>query len=236
MLPRHDGHLWVGVGSDHTARDVEAYGVAVAKQLCEKPIAAQMWPYEDLAGRWDDPVMRSWVDDGALYQDGAPAGLMCPDQLLAVASPRVVDGTLMFCGTLAAIGGVRPSALFRYELEDPATGRNSAPPIRLKSCRLSRERPRPSLFVDAAVNGPAAEGSTPLRREVSPTPDQRAIGASCSPRQGVARLLMAVARGSVARPAIAPAGCWPASARRRHPSARRTRLHGIACARSTARA
>jgi hypothetical protein len=33
------------------------------------------------------------------------------------------DGTVMFCGTFAAIGGIRPAARFRYELEDPVLGR-----------------------------------------------------------------------------------------------------------------
>ena len=35
----------------------------------------------------------------------------------------LADGTLMFCGTLAAKGGVRPSDEFAFELEDPVRGR-----------------------------------------------------------------------------------------------------------------
>ncbi len=31
--------------------------------------------------------------------------------------------TLMFCGTLAVIGGVRPMEAFEVELEDPVSGR-----------------------------------------------------------------------------------------------------------------
>jgi hypothetical protein len=30
----------------------------------------------------------------------------------------------MFCGTLAAIGGIRPSSAFKFELEDPVLGRS----------------------------------------------------------------------------------------------------------------
>jgi hypothetical protein len=33
------------------------------------------------------------------------------------------DGTVMFCGTLAAHGGVRPSNEFRFELADPVRDR-----------------------------------------------------------------------------------------------------------------
>jgi hypothetical protein len=32
----------------------------------------------------------------------------------------------MFCGTFAAKGGIRPSARFEYELEDPVLGRRIA--------------------------------------------------------------------------------------------------------------
>src|SRR5713101_8212879 len=46
VLLQHGGRLWVGVGSDHTDREVEAYGVTVSKQLCEKPVAPVLWPLE----------------------------------------------------------------------------------------------------------------------------------------------------------------------------------------------
>jgi hypothetical protein len=35
----------------------------------------------------------------------------------------MTDGTLMFCGTLAARGGVRATPNFEFELEDPVLGR-----------------------------------------------------------------------------------------------------------------
>ena len=123
VLLRHAGGLWVGVGSDHTDREVETYGVAVSKQLCDKPIAAQLWPYDEVAPHWDRLELRAWIGDGELYQEGALEGLMAPDALLALAQPPLVDGVAMFCGTFAAIGGVRPGSPFRYELRDPVLGR-----------------------------------------------------------------------------------------------------------------
>jgi hypothetical protein len=33
------------------------------------------------------------------------------------------EGTLMFCGTLAALGGIRPSPYFDFELDDPVLAR-----------------------------------------------------------------------------------------------------------------
>jgi hypothetical protein len=122
VLLRHRGGLWVGVGSDHTDRDVESYSVAVSKQMCDKPIGRTFWPYEQVAGHWDRLVLRSWVDDGVLYQEGPLSSLLHADELLARVEPAMVDGTLLFCGTIAAIGGIRPALAFRCELADPVLG------------------------------------------------------------------------------------------------------------------
>jgi Protein of unknown function (DUF2848) len=123
VLLHHDGRLWVGVGSDHTDREVETYSVAVSKQLCDKPLAPEFWRYDDVAAHWDELVLRSWIDGDVLYQEGALSNLMHPEELSLLAAPPLADGTLMFCGTLAAIGGIRPAPKFRYELVDPVLGR-----------------------------------------------------------------------------------------------------------------
>ena len=125
VLLQADGRLWVGVGSDHTDREVETYSVAVSKQMCEKPIASQFWLYDDIVGHWDDLAVRSWiVEAGAevLYQEGTLKAMLPPEDLLQ-ASPPLSDGVLMFCGTLAAKGGIRPAREFHYELRDPVLGR-----------------------------------------------------------------------------------------------------------------
>jgi hypothetical protein len=41
VLIRCEDTLWVGIGSDHTDRKVETYGVTVSKQICGKPIGPQ---------------------------------------------------------------------------------------------------------------------------------------------------------------------------------------------------
>jgi len=124
ILLRAEGRLWVGVGSDHTDREVEKYSVAVSKQLCDKPIASELWSFEAVAPHWDQLELRSWLDGEVLYQEGALEALLPPEELLPLAEPPLRDGTLMFCGTVAAIGGIRPAATFRYELGDPVLGRS----------------------------------------------------------------------------------------------------------------
>ncbi|MBT7957142.1 MAG: DUF2848 family protein, partial [Rhodospirillaceae bacterium] len=47
LLGTADGML-VGVGSDHTDRKVEAYSIAVSKQMCPKVMAPEVWKYEDV--------------------------------------------------------------------------------------------------------------------------------------------------------------------------------------------
>jgi hypothetical protein len=127
VLLRTAGRLWVGVGSDHTDREVEAYRVAVSKELCMKPIAAELWPYEEVADHWDQLVLRSWILDGReeiLYQEGNLASLLSGQDLMTAAEPPLIDGSIMFCGTFEVRGGIRPSDRFRYELEDPVRGRS----------------------------------------------------------------------------------------------------------------
>jgi hypothetical protein len=41
--------------------------------------------------------------------------------------------TLMFCGTLAARGGVRPTREFAFEIEDPVLGRKIAHTYRVQT-------------------------------------------------------------------------------------------------------
>jgi hypothetical protein len=121
LLQAH-GALWVGTGSDHTDREVEAFGVSVSKQMCEKPIASTFWRFDDVVAHWDQLILRSHaVIDGVrvLYQEGPVSATRHPDDLIARFSPGLSDGTMMFCGTLAVHGGVRPAQAFEFELEDP---------------------------------------------------------------------------------------------------------------------
>jgi len=131
LLIAKDGKLYVGVGSDHTDRKVETYGVTVSKQICDKPVASTVWPVEEVADHWDDLILRSYaVIDGArvLYQEGALSGLLAPKELIAgwAQNDSLPDGTAMFGGTMPAIGGVRPAARFEGELEDPVLQRRIA--------------------------------------------------------------------------------------------------------------
>ncbi|MCB2105044.1 MAG: DUF2848 family protein, partial [Rhodobacteraceae bacterium] len=132
VLLNHGGRIWVGAGSDHTDRVVEHMGISVAKQLCDKPIATEFWPLDEVEGHWDKLRLRSVIaENGAevVYQDGGVAGLISPRELLAKLAEEggaLDDGVLMFGGTCGAIGGVRSSPRFGFELTDPVLGRTIA--------------------------------------------------------------------------------------------------------------
>ncbi len=127
VMVAHKGALFVGIGSDHTDRKVETYNVTVSKQMCEKPVAPELWAFDDVAPHWDKLILRSWACEGGartLYQEGSVAAMRPPAELIAryTDGKGLPDGTLMFCGTLAAKGGIRPAPRFEFEIEDPVRG------------------------------------------------------------------------------------------------------------------
>src|ERR1700712_2961967 len=128
LLFFHGGELFVSVASDHTDRALETHSVALSKQVCVKPAARSAWRLTDVADHWDDLVLRSWIEEEGelvLYQEGTLAALLPPGQLLerrAVTNPAPSEGFAMTCGTVPAIGGIRPSPRFRMELADDRDG------------------------------------------------------------------------------------------------------------------
>jgi len=119
LMQKADG-LYVTVGSDHTDRKAETIGVTLSKQLCQKPTCPQAWRYDEVKPHWEKLVLRSWAD-GELYQEGTVAAMRSPEDLLSRHPLRA--GWAMYCGTLAAKGGIRPSQKFEMELSDPVLKR-----------------------------------------------------------------------------------------------------------------
>jgi hypothetical protein len=59
------------------------------------------------------------------YQEGPLSTMRNPSDLMSRIGGAAIfaAGTVMFCGTLGAIGGIRPAAQFAALLEDPVLGR-----------------------------------------------------------------------------------------------------------------
>jgi hypothetical protein len=119
------GELYVSIASDHTDRKLETHSVALSKQACVKPVASTAWPLAEVAGHWDELQIRSRIvenDAQVLYQDGTLADLLSAKELIA-GYGNFPDGAGMTCGTVGAIGGIRPAPVFEMELHDPRRGR-----------------------------------------------------------------------------------------------------------------
>jgi hypothetical protein len=130
VLIQQDSQLKIAVGSDHTDRKAETIGVSLSKQLCAKPVSAESWRYDEVRPHWEKLVLRSWAD-GQLYQEGPVTAMRSPEDLLERFG-GLKSGWAMFCGTLAAKGGIRPAQTFRMELEDPVLGRTLRHEYRIK--------------------------------------------------------------------------------------------------------
>ena len=123
------GRIFVGVGSDHTDRKVEAYSVTVSKQMCDKVVAPVLWELEDVVGHWDQLILRSfaWIDGArVLYQEGTLDSMLPVEELIerGFGATGLPDGCAMFGGTFAAKGGIRSASRFEFELEDPVLKRS----------------------------------------------------------------------------------------------------------------
>lgn len=121
--------LWLGLGSDHTDREAETHGIALSKQLCGKVVATGLWSLDEVAGHWDRLELVSHAVIGGqrvVYQRGALANLRPPTDLIPRwrGAATLPPGTVMFGGTLGAIGGIRPAERFEMELIDPVLGRS----------------------------------------------------------------------------------------------------------------
>ena len=108
VLVRSKGAWYLGVGSDHTDRDLETKDIGESKRACPKPVAPQLVPVPDwTAFDWDAVGMSSRVD-GAAYQDGRLEGLRLPDELLRLLRQRAADegrDLVCFAGTLPLLTG-----------------------------------------------------------------------------------------------------------------------------------
>lgn len=132
LLVAARGARYLGLASDHTDRALEAQSVAMSKQVCAKPCAAELWPWEEVADHLEEIELESWIEEAGVwepYQSGTIAAIRPLAELIAgsgIAGMAQDGAAAMLCGTFGARGGVRPAARFRMEMRDPRLGRRIA--------------------------------------------------------------------------------------------------------------
>lgn len=109
VLVRIDEQLYLGVGSDHTDRDIERTSIPSSKAACPKPLSRRLVPLSPaaVAETWDSIGATSTVD-GDLYQEGTLAGLRPTTEILALHAELFGDDggdLVIFGGTLPLING-----------------------------------------------------------------------------------------------------------------------------------
>jgi len=120
---RHNGRFYLGIGSDHTDRDLETVDIGGSKQACPKPISRQVIEIDDLESfSLDDAVACTWVD-GSIYQVGPLSGLRTPADVVGLLLERTDIGNADFVclgGTLPLINGeFRRGDNWKMHLEFP---------------------------------------------------------------------------------------------------------------------
>jgi len=107
VLVRAGGRTYLGVGSDHTDRELETRGVAESKAAAPKPLSELVLEIDPDGRWWDDVHAQCHVDD-QLYQEGQLATLLTPRQLLDELADRgspLTGDAVMFCGTFPLLTG-----------------------------------------------------------------------------------------------------------------------------------
>ncbi|MET8352254.1 DUF2848 family protein [Micromonospora sp. NPDC005206] len=107
VLVFHGGRFYLGIGSDHTDRELETQSIAKSKAAAPKPMGAAVVPMVSIEERWDDIVVTCRTDRQP-YQQGRLAAMLTPQQLLGkleASGTKLTADTVMFCGTLPLLTG-----------------------------------------------------------------------------------------------------------------------------------
>jgi hypothetical protein len=130
LLPQGK-ETYVGVGSDHTDRELEETDVLRSKAVCPNVVGDTVWRLDDVADHWDDLVLRSWIGTGtdrSRYQHATLAEIRPPEELLSFVDDRShapLADTAVFSGSVPVESGELVYAdTFAVELFDPVLDRS----------------------------------------------------------------------------------------------------------------
>ena len=100
LLVGVNGRIYLGIGSDHTARDVEREDIATSKRVCPKPVGRTLFRIGTLDAAFDACKLESWID-GEPYQAGTFAQIAPLQTLLEGFRKRSpAPAFVLSCGTV----------------------------------------------------------------------------------------------------------------------------------------
>lgn len=124
--------IYVGVGSDHTDRELESVSIIKSKQVCPNVMSNRLWRLKEVREDWDQIILRSWTsnEEGKkqLYQEAPLSAMMTPEDLMEFIQNRSDDrnlsGMMIFSGTIPILtGNFLYGSFFEAELFNPRTHR-----------------------------------------------------------------------------------------------------------------
>jgi len=124
--------VYVGVGSDHTDRELESVSIIKSKQVCPNLLSDRLWRLKEIRKEWDEILLRSWTkneeDEKILYQESPLSAMMSPEDLMDFIKNRVDDknlnGLVIFSGTIPMLTGEFVyGSYFEAELFSPRSKR-----------------------------------------------------------------------------------------------------------------
>jgi hypothetical protein len=133
--------VYVGVGSDHTDRELESVSIIKSKQVCPNVMAPDVWRLKDVRKDWDKVILRSWVatDNGekVLYQEAPLSVMMTPEDLMSFVKNKMedkrLDGVVIYSGTIPLLTGeTNYNDYFEVDLLNPKTGKSLSLIYRVK--------------------------------------------------------------------------------------------------------
>lgn len=124
--------VYVGVGSDHTDRELESVSIIKSKQVCPNIMSNHLWRLKEVRRDWDEIILRGWTknEEGQkiLYQEALLSAVMTPEDLMDFVKNKSTDkklnGTMIFSGTIPLVTGTFVyGPYFEAELFNPRTGK-----------------------------------------------------------------------------------------------------------------
>ena len=122
-----DGKYYIGLGSDHTDRALEAVSIHKSKQLCLKPYAQDLWPLDEIKDHFDEiKLVSSQVVNGEeiTYQSGVTSDLLPLERILAEVEKELdTNNSLIYTGTVPLKDGFKYGEKFSCKLIDERLNR-----------------------------------------------------------------------------------------------------------------
>lgn len=125
-----DGKYYIGIGSDHTDRSLEAVSIHKSKQVCLKPYAKDFWAYDEIKDHFDEiKLVSSQVVDGkeVEYQSGVTCDLLPLERIIAEVQKEIsTANSLIYTGTVPLKDGFKYGSKFSCKLIDEKLNRELA--------------------------------------------------------------------------------------------------------------